>query len=459
MKVARTWSALSFALLLLLLPACRRDTASSELTDTTDTAAATAPPAAAAMPPACTTGSCPDSNCMASIPATAPPIPPDACQKFEGSQTAVDTFAWNQFIALNWPADPRSCAPASKSILDVRGNDNTVVLWQTYMPASSVFVAQGQQPAAWCSGNALNAPTRALDDVAKAEQHFHALGGAFSAIAEPDDVKQAAGGVLTDQQGRWVRFEKLMNQDEYNYITRTGIWQLATLQQWNTKGTQIDLPNGTTPDGKTGAIEIKAAWKVLSDAEISGGRYFTTVATVYNDVNGAPSPGKNPVTLGLVGLHIIHKTKTQDFFWSTFEHVDNDTVFFNPASNQTPNTQTAQKPYIELKPDGTPNNLPVQVKRTQNFPQDDAKQLNAWYQKLLGQSVFANYRLISTQWSTGTTPGGTPAMVSNIVLETFVQDLKNPTSGGTGCLACHLDATTAVSGQKSDHSFLFLSAQ
>jgi hypothetical protein len=415
------------------------------------------------MPQSCTQGSCPDSLCPNALPASAPAVPQDACQKFEGNQDAVDTFSWNQFIALNWPADQATCAPSSNSIANVKSNDGTAVVWQTYMSSDRVFVASGS-PSPWCSGNALNAGgVRALDDIAKAEQNFHALGGAFASIAEPSDVDQAAGGVLTDQQGRWLRYEKLMNQDEYNYITKNNIWKKSVLQQWATANTPINLPNGvgdSTQYGSIGAIEVKAAWKVLSDAEVQGGRYFTTTATVYNDAKGSPSPGKNPVTMGLVGLHIIHKTPTQGgLFWSTFEHVDNDKVFSNPSSTTPPNTQTAKTPYIELNPDGTPHNTPVQVKRTQQFPTEDADELNKYYQGLLAGSVFANYRLLSTQWGTGINPIGTPKYVANITMETFVQDLVNPTSKATGCFACHLHSVTAVPKQSGDHSFLFLAAQ
>lgn len=460
--MVRTGFVISFALVLAL--GCKQQPeTSAPPSDTASNTATTSTGQQASMPQSCTQGSCPDSLCPQALPTSAPAVPQDACQKFEGNQDAVDTFSWNQFIALNWPADPATCAPNSNSIANVKSNDGTVVVWQTYMSSDRVFVASGS-PAAWCSGNALNAGgVRALDDIAKAEHTFHALGGAFASIAEPTDVDQAAGGVLTDQQGRWLRYEKLMNQDEYNYITSKNIWKKSVLQQWATAGTPISLPNGVgdnTQYGNIGAIEVKAAWKVLSDAEVQGGRYFTTTATVYNDANGSPSPGKNPVTMGLVGLHIIHKTPTQaGMFWSTFEHVDNDKVFSNPSSPTTPNTQTAKPPYIELKPDGTPNNTPVQVKRTQQFPTEDADELNKYYQSLLAGSVFANYRLLSTQWGTGINPIGTPKYVANITMETFVQDLVNPKSQATGCFACHLNSVTAVPKQSGDHSFLFLAAQ
>ena len=188
------------------------------------------------------------------------------------------------------------------------------------------------------------------------------------------------------------------------------------------------------------------------------------MATVYNTPDGATSPGKNPVTLGLVGLHIIHKTPQQEsFFWSTFEQVDNDNVFGN-TTGLPPNVQTAKKPYVELNPNGTPHNGSVNIQRVHKAPINPT--LNTYYQGLLGNSVFRYYRLNSTQWTTGGAPQGTPANLANIVIETYVQSVSTPFDPKkpkgtqiTGCLACHLHATAANNTTVTDHSFLFLEAK
>ena len=124
----------------------------------------------------------------------------------------------------------------------------------------------------------------------------------------------------------------------------------------------------------------------------------------------------------------------------------------------------------------------MQIKRNNKIAANPA--LNAYYQKLLAGSVFAHYRLVSTQWQTGGAPQGTPANVANIVIETYVQDAtakagvasaacdrpassagqagRLPAFGPTppsGCLGCHLNATTANGATLTDHSFLFLEAK
>jgi hypothetical protein len=414
--------------------------------------AAEAAPRKNAPPASCNGGTgCAGSTCPASITAAQATLPTDACPRFGEFQSGVDVFSWNEFIALNWPATSACGADSTKTILDIKGNNQGPVVWQTLMTSDNVFVAPGQTPAAWCTGDALAAlfekKPRPMGTTSKSVP-VHNLQSLTQAVAQPTGV-QAVGGVVTDQNQRWLRYEKLMNQIEYQAIVNNNWYQASVLN---------GLASITLP---TGSLELKSSWKILSPQEIAGGRYYTTTATVFNTPgpNPAPSPGANPVTLGLVGLHIIQKTPSQQgFFWSTFEQVDNDKVFFNPASNAPLNTQTATQPYTELMQNGTPVNAAVQIKRLNKIPADPL--LNAYYQKLLAGSVFANYRLVSTQWQTGGAKQGTPAYVANIVIETYVQQVANKTKPpSTGCLACHIDATAKNNKTTTDHSFLFLEAQ
>ena len=428
---------------------------------------------AASPPPACNGGTgCAGSSCPAAITSAQAAAPADACPAHGESQTAVDVFSWNEFIAFNWPATQNCMPDTGKSILGIQSGAQGPVVWQTQMSSEDIFVAPGGSPAPWCNGPALAALfARQPIDIARTAQTAappQSLQHLASVISPPTDV-EAVGGVVTDQSGRWLRYQRLTNQTEYTAIVGHSWYKLSVLNSIKT----LMLP--------TGSIEFKSAWKILTPSEITGGRYYTIKAIVYNTPDGAKSPGPNPVTLGLVGLHIIHKTPTQGgFFWSTFEQVDNDSVFINPHKGGPYNKQTAQKPYTELKPNGAPVNAPVQIKRNNKIAADPA--LNDYYRGLLKGSVFANYRLVSTQWQTGGAPQGTPANVANIVIETYVQDAAAkasavralpasffppakpglPAFGPTppsGCLGCHLNATAANGTTITDHSFLFLEAQ
>jgi hypothetical protein len=433
------------------------------------------------QPKACTNAGkiCPGSTCLSSITAAQATVPYEACPAGGESQDSVDIFSWNEFIAFNWPAT-QACVPdTTKSILDIKPGNQGPVVWQTQMSSDDLFVAPGASPAAWCSGKSLAALFAKqpidLSHTAQTAAPPQSLDRLASVISEPTDV-EAVRGVITDQAGRWLRFERLTNQTEYTAIVNNNWYRLSVLNGPPPKPPLLSL---TLPPK---SVEFKSAWKILTPGEIASGRYYTIQAVVYNTPDGQKSPGANPVTLGLVGLHIIQKTQRPGgFFWSTFEQVDNEKVFFNPHGKGPTNTQTAQKPYTELDKNAKPINAPVQIKRLHKIAADPA--LNAYYQKLLAGSVFAHYRLISTQWQTGIVVQGEPPYVANIVIETYVQNAKSkpqaasafpadffppppghPAVGAsatqsTGCLACHINATAKNGKTVTDHSFLFLEAQ
>jgi hypothetical protein len=394
--------------------------------------------------------------------ATTIPAQPCTFQGEGGPQTQnfVDIYSWNLFLALNWPANTANCAAdQNKNITAVQSGDGTYVVWQTYMPSENVFVNPGyQQPGAWCNGNGLSlGAQRVFSNEAKASAEAKKLGGNFLKIAEPGgDVLQAAGGVVTDQSQRWLRYERLMNQTEYNYIV-PNMWNAVQLQNMWNANQQIRIPKGS--------IEVKSSWKVLTQDEINGKKYFTTQALVCNTPDGQRTPcDDKPVTMGLVGLHLVQQTSDGGtMFWSTFEQNDNDTVFFDPTSTSPVNTDLATQPYMELNSSCQGVNKPTQIKRVTPVPA--SADLNTYYQSLLAGSVFANYRLISTQWTTGFGPSVTPPNVANITLETYVQTATaSVPPNNSGCLACHYSATSNIKNaqgvlQPTNHSFLFLQAQ
>lgn len=244
-----------------------------------------------------------------------------------------------------------------------------------------------------------------------------------------------------------------MNQVEYNYIVPDR-WNAVQLQAMMDANQPIRIPQG--------AIEVKASWKVLTPEEISGNTFFTTQAVVCNTPDGQRTPcNEKPVTMGLVGLHLVLQTADGGtMFWSTFEHNANGTTFFDPTSTAATNSDFATQPYTELDASCKAINEPTQIKRL--TPEPASQELNTYYQQLLAGSVYANYRLISTQWATGFGPSFTPANVANITLETYAQDISS--GNATGCFTCHYKATSRIknaAGQRQDsnHSFFFLEAK
>jgi hypothetical protein len=402
----------------------------------------------------------------------------------EDLQQAADSFSWRTFIAANWPANPATCGPDTangRSILSGKGP----VVWETYLTAEQVFVDAGSSPDGWCTQgqNAISFSRlpKKVQDLARKTGVYRVI---YRSSKAPHGFDQAVGGPLVDQNGRFVRYEVRINQDEYNYITAHNLWNKAGQQKF-VADSIISFPAGPSAHGPVGAMEFKAAWKVLGSGD-DASRFYTIKAIVYNDdAQQDPSPGENPVTLGLVGLHIAHKTKTQqNWVWSTFEHVDNLTKsFYNPNCKDCPVNQSLPvQDSIELNPDGSPKNKPTQVTRVNAIEDPYAKKYNDYYQGLLKGSVWANYQLISTQWLLAEDIA--PQFLANSVQETFVQGPKPPTFGNfkpiidqqyftnpaydpfapgisSSCMGCHYVASLPdiKPKRKADFSFLLSDAK
>jgi len=406
------------------------------------------------------------------IDSTCAVIPPDFIGQL--SQGNFDVYSWITFVAVNWPVGQGCIANSAQSILTAPANP----VWLSYLQDTDVFVPAGQQPASWCFGQTPGnkmAAKNAKESMA-AERSFRLAGlppkvrelaakhpevhlflHRFAKTSDPARIKtlagmkpdsplpgilQATGDVLVDQNGRWARYTVSMDQDEYSYITANTLWTTAG---------QKSAPAVNFPWTPLGAMEFKAAWKILGTND-NASHFFTMPAIVYNDKSGDPSPGTNPVTVGLVGLHIIHKTNTQrSWIWSTFEQIENDTTsFYNPSCTATqcpPNTPTVKNPSTadELNPQGQPNYSPAQVVAV---TPTSAQSLNQNFQGLLKGTPWAYYQLISTQWN-GETPGPHPTELGNSVQETFV----TPGASTYGCLQCHTPAVDKA-GNNADFSWL-----
>src|SRR5262249_5375907 len=144
----------------------------------------------------------------------------------------------------------------------------------------------------------------------------------------------------------------------------------------------------------------------------------TSTAVIYTPASTDPPVAEkcDRVTVGLVGMHIVHKTTGfPQWIWSTFEHVDNcpthaevaDRPAYNSFKKDASGLKLNQPPPRPWAPNTVdPPDRRVQVMRM--IPITAAtKSLNATFQAALRAadrsgkpSVWANYELISTQWPT-----------------------------------------------------------
>ncbi len=429
-------------------------------------------------------------------------------------ETPFDNLSWQSFVALNWTAGKEN-QPAEEGL-----ESDGPRVWQTWSTMAQVF---GDAPVtAHCAHVPPGLPVFAIGSDGKGHPDGH----------NEEYIQAATGDPAIDVDGNWTLYERRLNDVEIGYLEAPGGDKSLTLttisgqKAFMAKGKLVSFPAvGPDPAATTGSIEIKAAWRILDPAQHAENakRFFITEAflTVAPDLVAGADHRKGqpicaPVELGLVAMHIIQKnpvTKNAllpQWFWSTFEHVDNAPLaaqacdpakpsdctlynkvacpatlpahpprysYFNLASPKAPTNQAPtpaktapqfswypKQPYaLKYLSNGR---LGTQISRCwKNYVLTDA--LNAQWRAQLAKvgTVFQNYMLIGTQWGANVEapppppplPGNAvPMFLSNTVVETYLQtsnDQKNVFNNGS-CLTCHTQATLANSETyRSDFSF------
>ncbi|HEY0142088.1 MAG TPA: hypothetical protein VGF48_14405 [Thermoanaerobaculia bacterium] len=410
-----------------------------------------------------------------------PAIPGDATFGSTVSLAAIqgdfDIFSWNSFIALNWPPLPNGQADPKKTI-GQKGDNLTV--WERYRNVDYVFLPNGAVPT-W------NGPTSVPPACKKAYKPSMKI---VAQVGKTPTVLTASSqpfntGPLIDQNGVYTRFEILVNRPMFDYIVQNKLYSKTGQQAF--KG-MVQFPCGSTSPATEGAIMVKAAWKAIAAADAP--RFHTQKVLVYTPASDNP---KYPAacttrTMGLVGLHIAHKTDSaSQWVWSTFEHADNAPTAADVASGNLKASYNYYDPKCSAA-DCSANAVPPrpwnptrvssfhsQVVRLDNFKGNEfapvsATERNAVARKLLAgvnpKSVWTNYELISTMWPTNTgncapAPGdplGTPAptFLANTTLETYIQGMVPNVS--SNCIECHNNATMTTP-VASDFTYVLQRAQ
>jgi hypothetical protein len=394
------------------------------------------------------------------------------------NQSKADCFAWQEFIAINWPVNTASSFGTPRDMGQVQ--------WETYMPRNILFPANGVSPPAW--GTLVSdeyakkfktqkllfnkQKTKLLTFTSKVTENTSA------SSLSPNQAAPGGPNWLGAQNNTNVWYEVLLNQDYYNFIVSKGYYNAKTQHDSVKAGTMINFPAGVY-NGAVGAIELKAAWMEVNNASSpKWNRYKLSVATVMDPITSA----LRTTTVALVGLHILHKTQTQPtWVWATFEQVDNvpapnvaaptysynfynsaavtKTLMVKSASGKgdtmvtITNSANVSPPYY-LK---QANPVPIQCSRVNAIDPINAAPINALMQanisSLYPNSVWQYYQLVDVIWSNITQParvqpdtiprnlnlsGMNPVstIVANTTMETYVQNSLT-------CFNCHQYASIA----------------
>jgi len=396
------------------------------------------------------------------------------------SDINFDCTIWQAFISLNWPALPGKIGiPDTSKPLGAPGP----TVWQTFESADQVFPPSGGPPSALRPARAAQRSDPGQEaaiqsGVRRILTQKSKISPALLNRSNPNkdmvdmlfanvlgtgetlrDIDQAGGGVLIDQNGQYVYYEELLDPTEAAYIETNQLYNAAQQNSYaQQKG--LDLPPGS--------IELKAAWKVMG-ANDDASHFITSQALL--------DGGMAPVTVGLVGLHVmLRATGLPQGIWATFAQSENAPLINGTAGHYSFNNPACAPGQCPVNTLTVPP-APTQVQ--QIFPVDSASaQVNAYVAALLKSSPanlpFSYYQLLNVQWPQSPSnlppppqsvplPSGTPNTKSmmNPVLETYLQQPN------VSCLSaqCHSSAVTARSSFTSSgpyaasYSFLFSHAQ
>ena len=327
----------------------------------------------------------------------------------------LSRFAWKEFVALNWPADPnhRGKPDTSKEFGDPSSN----VVWETYWHRAEMF-PYDENPVKTTlregghvsyKANTTDKPSYKYDPASFIfKGNYGGIGTGdstwFNNLSENNelDIDQMFADTVTDEHR--ILYEAKMNESGFNYILDKKLYKSATRNMYTTtskttanliehgSSCNVTAPNITClPCGENGGdegnIEIKASWKKLTTAEIDSAKYYTNTVITYRNVLGESKYFNE--TYGLIALHIIHKTENfPSFVYATFEHndlVDSGLSYIDEI------TQAGRG-------SGDTTGDTVQVTTREHTIPGDVTSVNNEVHAVFGaDNVFSNYSLIGVQ--------------------------------------------------------------
>ena len=394
------------------------------------------------------------------------------------AQRPFDRFSWQAFTSLMAPVDdPTQPAiwesfPTRRNLFAEVGYPNTACAKN--LPAGHLLLASYVQS----SGDIL------IDQAGNFVLYETRINPVAEGYIRENDLQNPAGRKAFAASGQDISFP-----------TGHVFEEIAGKSQPSDADTTIP----PSAPGVMGAQLLKFAWRILpSDASNSNRiatSYYTRPARIA--VAAADSLDGEPacldVMVGLVGLHLVQRVASGNgdrWIWASFEHIGNVPLAKNArrpnsiitddlfpdgcqapddagdqfafysnkvgaghAANQSmsgPLKWAREAPYARLT-SGEAAPSPDIVRCWRLF--SGTAESNFIWQRKLGNSVWANYMLLGTQWigNPGNAPfgvGEVPRYLTNSALESFMQHQTD-----ASCLSCH-DRATTDTGQQSNFTFL-----
>lgn len=282
----------------------------------------------------------------------------------EATPAQAAAFAWQEFIALNWPAVAQEGQPGQRDTPSPTcrfgdpSADCGLLVWETYRHKVETFPGNANP------FNLVNPPgypgpagdTSYGYDALPEYNYSTAIAACDPAqsgnpvpwinLDETDQITLASmyAGVVEPSSSpgnsapQLIRFLAKSNRTLYEYVAGNSDptdegnrWWSAVPDEVVAETKAYLAANKASPEAGSpkmvslpfGTIEVKAGWRPLNPSEQASGRFHTQNARFYEKSAGGDTCYRD-ATWGLQALHIIHKTPSAPYFiYATFEQADN----------------------------------------------------------------------------------------------------------------------------------------
>jgi hypothetical protein len=342
-----------------------------------------------------------------------PDVPTDISA--DATDTALAAYAWQEFLALNWKSTYDKDGHKGEPDLTWTYASDTLtqtatVVWETYAHRSEL------SPYVY--------PMRPFDSACKYSYRYAPQPGANSPsfgllhnLDETSEIGSCNLNAFADSQNLYtdtfrVRYQAKVNRTEYDYIRNTFPTQdslsntVARTQQYvkaryNDSTYTPSAPLLTLPDG---SIEVKTAWRPLGKND-DPSKFLTRTVIDYSSRPVGNTFTYTNKTYGLIGIHIIHKSKNHpSFVFATWEHIG---------------VMEDRMRYILLTENAEYDTLGYRVPlRAHPIPIISMISTDYVHQNLLpSKSIWQNYRLVGVQGTPNNSEATPNFFLSNYVIE------------------------------------------
>ena len=257
-------------------------------------------------------------------------LPADLSVEIPDAATDADfmEFSWQHFLALN--------APTVGGQINPTGDNDTQ--WDKWSSTADLL----NQPNPGPPGS------RYYPEVCQQVPNFQQY-RAIQQVGKVDDsVLQAqtnglSESPLIDRNGNFVRFEILLSPAMHTEVVSKGYNDPSVMNgltsNVNLSCGEASYTGGDPANSQMGAIALKLAWMDASSfSDQKRSTYHLEDLLLYNPSyrNSSGEETCELKTMGLVGMHIAHKTMQQpNWIWISFEHADNapDCTSLPPGPN------------------------------------------------------------------------------------------------------------------------------